>query len=401
MKLFISINGLKCGGAEKSLISFLNEIPEEYIKKNNLEIDLLVLCKKDYFFSDIPDWVNWLDTDTYVDGMFETINEYFKKGDRFNDVVKKMLVKLLLFFKKNNSESSVQRVWSFWKKIIPDQEKEYDLAISYVDGFSNYYVMDKVKANKKILWVHNEYAELNYNSEYDRKYFNAADAIVTISDSCVDSLKKTFPEVESKIWMIPNISSQKEIWNMADKFVPTEYTTNNTTKNILVSIGRLNHQKGFDMAIDAAKILADLIDFSWFILGIGELKEELEQKIKDNGLESKVHLIGNRENPYAYIKNADIFVQPSRYEGKSIVLDEAKILEKPIVVTNYDTVYDSITDNINGVIVEFAPDKLAEGIKMLLNDKDMQNRLSSNLKEEREKQEKDIYKYIRLMDSVR
>lgn len=97
------------------------------------------------------------------------------------------------------------------------QSKKYDLAISYVDGFSNYYVMDKVVATKKILWIHNEYEKLSYNSEYDRAYFNKADRLVTISERCVESLEKVFPECSSKIRMLYNISSTKMIWQLAEK----------------------------------------------------------------------------------------------------------------------------------------------------------------------------------------
>ncbi|WP_051194981.1 glycosyltransferase [Pseudobutyrivibrio ruminis] len=397
MNVFISINGLRCGGAEKSLISFLNEIPEEYIKRNDLKIDLLVLDKKDHFFTDIPAWVNTLQTDDMIDGMFESSLEHIKNPVSIPILFAKILTKIRMKLIKEENVSNVQHIWNMWKNNIEVRDEEYDIAISYVDGFSNYYVIDKIKAKKKVLWVHNEYSKLNYKKEYDKKYFDEADAIITISDICVNSLQENFPENVDKIRMIPNISSPKNIWNLAEKERPKEYVG----KNIIVSIGRLNIQKGFDMAIDAAKILSEKIDFSWYILGEGELREELEQRIRDCELQNKIHLIGNRSNPYPYIRYADVFVQPSRYEGKSIVLDEAKILEKPIVVTDYETVFDSIENDINGVIVGFNKEELANAIVNLFDDVKKRDRLVNALKNENEIKRTDIDKYLSLIEDLR
>lgn len=128
-----------------------------------------------------------------------------------------LLAKCLYKISKNPQYDTVQNLWNVWKRFVPMQSKKYDLAISYVDGFSNYYVMDKVVATKKILWIHNEYEKLSYNSEYDRAYFNKADRLVTISERCVESLEKVFPECSSKIRMLYNISSTKMIWQLAEK----------------------------------------------------------------------------------------------------------------------------------------------------------------------------------------
>ncbi len=393
MKVFISINGLRCGGAEKSLISFLNEIPKEYIRNHELEVDLLVLYKKGYFFNNVPDWINWLDTDDYLDGLFENTKEHFRNPVSLLVLMKKIGAKVKMKISKPKNASNVQHIWSCWKDIIPEQKKEYDLAISYVDGFSNYYVIDKVKAPRKILWVHNEYEKLNYNQTFDELYFDKADAIVTISDRCKSSLVTYFPRMKEKIHMIPNISSPKSIWQMAEEDINEDFGKDNS----IVSIGRLSEQKGFDLAIDAAEKLRTKIDFTWYIIGEGELKEFLQERIDAKGLNKNVFLVGNRNNPYPYIQKAKIFVQTSKYEGKSIVLDEAKILEKPIIVTNYTTAKDSIIDGKNGIIVEHDAGQLASMIEKLLNNQDLQNEFAKNLKAERLRTSKYIDKYLNLI----
>ena len=243
--------------------------------------------------------------------------------------------------------------------------------------------------------MHNEYEKLSYKMKFDKPYFEKADNIVTISDLCIQSLNNVFPDYKDKFRMLPNLSSADSIKRMAEMEEPTEYKGK---KNILLSIGRLEEQKGFDLAIKAAKILKDnKVEFCWFIIGQGELEHSLKSMICENGLEDVFKLIGVRKNPYPYIKNCLIFVQPSRYEGKSIVLDEAKILEKPIVVTNYTTVYDSITDGLSGSIVEFDEKKLADSIKKLIENDMLRTAYSNNLKEENKNINYNAERYLELM----
>jgi len=209
-------------------------------------------------------------------------------------------------------------------------------------------------------------------------------------------LKEEFPEFEKKIYCIANITSSEMVKNMAKNYFPAEYEGERC--NIL-SIGRLSNQKGFDMAVDAAALLKEKgFNFKWHIIGEGELRESLEKKIKDLSLEKNVLLLGTRSNPYPYIKNCSILVQSSRYEGKSVVLDEAKILATPIVVTSYLTVWDQIKDGKEGIITDISADGIANGIiTMLTNDhiyKDIRDYLTSqqygNVDE--------IKKYISLLD---
>ena len=106
--------------------------------------------------------------------------------------------------------------------------------------------------------------------------------------------------------------------------------------------------------------------FQWFIIGTGELREMLERQIAGAGVQEQVILLGARENPYPYIRGCDLLVQPSRYEGKSVVLDEAKILGKPVLAANYSTVRDQIQDGREGLIVEMNPIAIADGIVQLM-----------------------------------
>lgn len=382
-KILFVITTLYNGGAEKSLISLLQNLDS-----TRYEVDLLIFKKIGIFLNDIPNFVNVLD---YEEGMAELYG-----NTTTHKISKYKLFRLIsTFISKCFSRSYLRQRqirWKyFYKKYIPKVEKKYDTAIAYIEGEPFYFIMDKVKAKKKIVWIHNDYQSLNCDKKFDEPYFDKVDKIVSVSELCVDILKDTFPEYLDKICYIPNLVSSSTVRAFATKFYPIEYQKQ---KTILLSIGRLNHQKGFDMAIAAAKIMADHgYNFQWFIIGDGVLERDLKERISKNKLQDNVILLGIRQNPYPYIKYCDIFVQPSRFEGKSIALDEAKILGKPILVTKYSTVKDQILAGKEGIIVEMNSSKIAEGLENLISSKEQREKLTKYLLEFDYGNEKEILKY--------
>lgn len=385
------------GGAERSLVSFLKCIEDRGLQKD-YAIDLMVVCPGGIFMDQIPSYVNLVKADRATIWMGTGLdNPYLYRNPSLIGVFGKIRCllqkKIGTYDKRLNSE---QQQWSSWNSLIPNNKKKYDVAISYLEGYPNYYVMEKVNASKNVLWIHNEYKQLKYYPEYDKKYFNDCDEIITISKECVNSFLEAFPEYKDKISILENIAVTSEIIEKGNRFIPKEFDSYNGLK--LVSIGRLVDQKGFDIAVEAAKLLKNSIeDFLWLILGDGPDREKLTDQIKNSGLEDNVRLVGIKDNPYAYIKNADIFVQTSRYEGKSIVLDETKILLKPIVVTNYPTVHDAIEDGFNGSVVELDALSIANGIVRLNLDKSLQQRYINNLMASNKGNEEELKKYISTM----
>ena len=226
----------------------------------------------------------------------------------------------------------------------------------------------------------------------DLEYFEKVDKVVTISDLCAKDLKKNFPSIAEKFVVLPNLTSSQVIRNLAKEFYPPEFKRD--VLNI-VSIGRLNAQKGFEFALEAAlELKKSRVKFHWVVLGIGSLKEELEKKREELGVQDCFEFIGARENPYAYMKNADVLVQSSRFEGKSVVLDEGKILCCPIVTTNYPTVYDQINED-EGVIVAMSGKEIADGIMKILKEP---RRYSEYLSRHEYGNEKEIEGYYQLFD---
>lgn len=366
--------GMNRGGAERSLINLL-----EMTDRERYDIDLLVFDTSGKLMAQIPKGVRVLQPDRRL----ICISTSSKKEMVENFSAKAVAFRLAYNFAKNKEKipyiQSQEKWKSVYQPVLKPLHREYDIAVAYMHSLPSYYVIDKVNAKRKILWVHNDYSRLVEGMNFDRPYFEKADQVVTISEQCVRELEKAFPDLTDKFTCLYNLNPENKIREKALAFYPEEYRDCKGLK--LISIGRLNYQKGFDYAVDAAKILKDKnVDFSWFIIGSGELRQPLEDQIRSLGMEKEVYLLGERENPYPYIQNADIVVQTSRFEGKSIVLDEAKILYKPIITTDYVSVRDQIEDGKSGMIVSLHAQAIADAIAKLYQNAQLCEELSGYLK---------------------
>lgn len=390
-KILFIMSSLRNGGAERSLVNLL-----QLFDYQKYEVDLLLFQEEGIFLEQLPNEVHILHD-------CDILHLLYAKG---NNRIKGIKHPLLTFdhywgtfWARKKTESmyaSRQYRWEhYYKDRIPSiKTKKYDVAISYLHGEQLYYLVDKVDAKRKIAWIHTDYSKLNALEEHDLKYMRQVDSVVSISNICVETLCKTFPSIKEKFCMLPNLTSSSSIKYLAEKEYPKEYGGNEFK---IVSVGRLIHLKGFDMAVDAASILKENgLKFSWFILGDGELKTELNMQIKNKNVDDCVFLLGATDNPYKYMDGADILVQTSRYEGKSVVLDEAKILGKPIVVTNYDTVKDQVNDN-EGVIVNMSSEAIAAGIMKIIPRID---EIHTYLNAHEYGNQDEIYKYYQLIDNV-
>lgn len=358
-KLLFIMGTLENGGGERSLINLL-----QLIDYNKYDVDLILFKERGLLLKQVPKEVNILSNLKELHFMY---NDSIKQAFDFSHIKISFIHILGTLISKIMAKSGFhkgQYRWvHFYRNAIPKLNKKYDVAISYLEGETTFYLVDKIIAEKKIAWVHTDYSKINADIEIDLYYFKKIDKIVSISDVCVNILKTSFPSLENKFICLPNLISSKSIKFMAEQFVPSEFFKGKGIK--IVSVGRLIRLKGFDIALEAAKILKEnKVIFKWFVIGDGVLKEELEILRKKYQLEEYFEFLGIRENPYPYLKNADLIVQCSRYEGKSMVLDEAKILCKPIVVTNYDTVSDQISKN-EGIIVGINAHALAHGIEKM------------------------------------
>lgn len=390
-KLLFVIHRLDAGGAEKALVSLLN-----CLDYNKYDVTLISLSSGGLFLPQIPKAVHIKQPNrtlaAMVHGFFDAD---FWKYAKLKDIVRKVIYVVLQKHSKSNF-SHCQIRWDIWKDNIPELEEQFDVAISFMLLYCNYYVIDKVHAKKKILWMHHDYSELKESHVWDLEYFRKSDYTATISEVCKQKLVEAFPSISEKFVVVENITSKQLLMKQSEKQSDEPFFADKGFK--IVSIGRLCEIKGIDLAIDAAKILKDAgKQFKWYIIGEGPNESRYRSQIKRLGLEDQVCLLGIRSNPYPYIKCADIFVMPSRSEGRSIALDEAKLLERPIVVTKYPSVYDAITDSETGLLAEISPDSIADNIIKLYDSPELRGKLSCQLQMSAKSNEKEV---IEIFDSI-
>ena len=356
-RILFMIGTLQSGGVSKSIVNLLNAMDRTTYDVHLLLLDRAGDILSPYLPSDITVHVNREIENLHrglsgVRALLFTGHLWLAIGS---------LLRMLM--------SKISRAWAGrWLAYLMPRftELSFDLIVDYGGQQQLYYMVDKLDGKKKITFFHSDYTKWDYYYAADRLYYPKVDHIFSISQTCVDALKGFFPECRDKISIMENISSPELIRKQAAESIEIPETPLS-----LLTIGHVLKAKGIDLAIEAASQLKKKqIDFKWFFLG-KIIESDWLTLIEKKGLSDNFVFLGIRPNPYPYIKAAGIYVHPSRFEGKSIALDEAKILCKPIVVTNFSTVNDQFEDRVNASICEMNGGALADAIIELATNKEL------------------------------
>ena len=389
--LFI-IPSLHSGGAEKSLVTLLS-----LIDSGRYNVDLLLFRNEGLFSGCIPGHVNVIEAGEdyrYFDGSAKAALKFFLSHGDFQNAVKRLMYSAAL--KSRDADLRNRLSWKLLSCNLPGLPRVYDASIGFLEGTAIYYSIDKTTAAKHIGWLHTDYDRIPEQKGMDEPYFRRIDCLVGVSSKCCEKAERAFPFLKGKTVVIENIISRKMIEAAADG--EKVYNTSGGETTIL-TIGRLSPPKGIDLAVLAcAELKKRGLGIKWFHIGKGERFDELKALAVKNGVENDFIFLGEKANPYPYIRQCDIYVQPSRFEGKSIAIDEVKCLAKPIVVTNFSTVVDQITDGVNGLIAEMTPGSVADKVCALLDDEELKKRLCENLINEDVGNEDEINKLYRLIE---
>jgi len=361
-KVLFVIESLNCGGAEKSLVTLLNNL--DFSK---LSIELLLIKKGGDFEKFVP-----LEVKVIYHDPIESLDYFQKMVNRYKFFL------LRLFVRKYHL---AQLFWKAYGKNILGITKEYDIAIAYNQGFSTYFVAEKILANKKIAWLNIDYQKAGYLPKFDISMYKKFEKIVTVSEECQLSLINSMNTIGEEIstLVIEDILDIDMIRNWSLRKIDFPLTEGSIQ---IVTAARLAKQKGLHLAIDACKFLKDKgIPVKWYIIGEGPERNVLEERIKQADLQDDFYLIGFKENPYPAIKKCDIYVQTSLFEGMGLTVIEAAILEKPIVCTNFPTSYLIIRHEINGLICDMNAESVVQSILRYINNPDFTKNVINNLKD--------------------
>ena len=376
--ILIASFDMEVGGVERSLISLL----ENFDYFNN-KVDLML-------YRHSGDFMNLL-ADKHE--LLSEVKEYATYRKSIKEILKDKLYMLAITRILANLNSRIigkiknideigyiqmQRMWKYALPLLPKLNKEYDVAISYL--WPHYFVSEKVQAKRKIAWVHTDYSTIETDIDMDLKMWNKFDYIMAVSEECKNAFLKKYPILKDKVKVMENITSPDFIREMARENIEENIKNDNSFK--LVSVARLSHAKGIDNAVRALKVLHNrgLTNIKWYVVGYGGDEQMIRNLIKENNLEDSFILLGKKVNPYPYINAGDIYVQPSRYEGKAVTVVEAQILGKPVVITNYTTAKSQVRDNIDGYICKLSVEGIADGIEKLYRDKSLRENLAINCK---------------------
>lgn len=396
--LFV-INTMGIGGGEKALLEIFKRID---FKK--YEVSLFVLTGQGELINQVPEQVKLLNKKYYPISVLNRAG----KVRLFYTVIRAMIANnglpgkmryIISCLRMMMKQGDIRKDKLLWK-ILSDGaqrfEKEYDLAVAFLEGGAAYYVASHANAEKKAAFIHINYEMAGYNRMLDEDCYLKFDQVFTVSESVKNTFLRVYPECEKRTAVFYNLIDRERI---ICKAAEAGGFSDNFTGCRILTVGRLVPQKALDMAIDTMRILKDMdSNFRWYVLGEGELRKRLEEKICMFGLEEDFILLGTTDNPFPYYAQCDLYVHTAYFEGKSVAVEEAQVLGCTILVTEYDGVEEQVKDGVDGIICKSDSRLLAEKILDLVNDP--QKRMDYGIaasKREQADYGKEIDKLLRLL----
>ncbi len=393
-KIVFVTRRMMMGGIEKALISMLEQVPKE-----KYDITVLLVHTGGELFGEIPDHVK-------VQYIFDNENRIIKtlwkciiRGrfvTSFNVILNAVLLR-----RRGNTEFDE---FIYYSKTKPFESTQYDLAISYSGPLSLpvIFVAKNIKAKRKILWIHSDVSGLNVK-EHDvpvkklRKYFRLYDNIICVSQYAVTKFNKVFPNLPTRITAFSNILDKKRI---EERSIENKGFSDIFEGVRILTVGRISKEKGQDIIPKVlSKLLAKGYNVRWYCIGEGPILEELRNMIEEYHLENNLILLGMKQNPLPYVKDCDFYVQPSRRESYCITVAEARVFNKPIVITDTGA-SEQILHEKTGLIVEFGVQQVYKAIKRLMDDQPLKSTFIKNLSADNADTTQEMEKFYEIVDGI-
>lgn len=389
-KLLFIIPSLHVGGAEKGLINLLANF--DY---NKYEVDLLLFTKEGALLKELHPKVKVLPISTnfvvFSKGLISSCLSFFLKL-KWNLIYHR--IGFVLKSRQYPTNKAEQYSWNHLKNFLETPVTHYDIAIGFLEKTSIYCCVDVINAEKKLGFIRTDYSSLHLDKSFDEHYFHQLNCLCANGTLSLTILKREFPQLQSKLKLIENVTFPDKIHQLA-KAEPLF----DAGRISIVTVGRLEKPKGYELAVEACSLLVQKgYDVHWVIIGEGSERANIERIISEKQLQNNLILLGQKENPYPYISQANFYVQTSLHEGKSNTINEAKILCKPIVVTNFESVFEQITHLSNGIIAEKEAQSIADGIITLIEDVTLQQKLIDQLEKEKSVNGKEIEQLYHLLE---
>lgn len=381
-KILILMHYMELGGAESALLGLLQSVDPD-----RADVDVFI-------YSHRGELMQYLPTDKVR--LLEEVESYSLTEKPVSEVIRKGYLRLAIarmlgrWHADNYSRTITDKDKPFeggtffqqrktWR-VLPDiqPDVEYDLAINFMTP--HFVLLNRVIARKKVGWIHTDYTRISIDVDEERKMWSRLDLIASISEEVGNKFCEVFPSLRGKLVQIENILNSAFVRKRAGEF-EVEWKDDDSVLKLL-TIGRYSPPKRMEMIPSICRGLKEAgVNVKWYIVGYGSV--DIERAVRENmcneRVEEQVILLGKKDNPYPYIQACDIYVQPSKYEGKSITVREAQILCKPVVITNYPTAKSQVDDGVDGVIVPLDVDGCTAAMADFLKDKEKQERIAGYL----------------------
>ncbi|HBA46446.1 MAG TPA: glycosyltransferase [Lachnospiraceae bacterium] len=362
-------------------------------------------------------------------GLMKTVcRAFFRNGGQMNKI--RSIGKSFSSMRRRGKVQTEKLLWRMLSEGSRRFEEQFDLAVAWLEGASAYYVAEHVKAARKCAFIHIDYESAGYTREMDQNCWDSFEKIFMVSREVKEHFLAVYPEYADKAEIFHNLVDQEGIRRqsmvrggfsdgregvfsgmrgvydgMGDASNGGEGVSNgigNASDGYegkrLLTVGRLTYQKAYDIAIDAMKILKDRgCKARWYVLGEGDQRKALEKKIAALHLEEDFVLLGAVENPYPYYVQADIYVHATRFEGKSIAIQEAQTLGCAVIASDCNGNREQIEDGVDGILCQLTPEGIAESIETLLQNEELRNKLGKAAERKNMAQEQELQKLLALL----
>lgn len=397
-KVLFVINTLGQAGAETALLELLRKLDSEAY-----EISLYVLMGQGEMVHALPEYV------TLLNRRYDDCSVLSAEGKRYlmKNVLRAMfrhltVVKLIPYLMRHLiamiSKAKIQPDKLLWRVLSDGGERfdeQFDLAVAYLEGGSTYYVADHVKAKQKAAFVHVDYGKAGYNRSLDRDCYLQYNKVFAVSDEVKNAFLEVYPECAERTDVFHNILNHESI---IGKSKESGGFTDDFHGIRLLSVGRLTAQKAFEVSIEAMKLLKEQGEqVRWYVLGEGDQRKKLEELVKTMGLEEDFLMPGAVSNPYPYMAQADIYVHASRFEGKSIAIQEAQILGKAMVVSDCSGNREQVIPGVDGLMCDLTPEAICNAVKELLQDAELAKRLGETAAKKNVGDESELKKLLSMI----
>lgn len=391
-KLLFMCISMNIGGTEKALLTMLNEMD-----RSKYEITLLMLEEYGGFLNQIPDGIKVMYLKEY-----KTLKKFIndppqlvaKELIKNRKIIKGLSVLFVYIISKLMKDISI-----YYKYILSNVDtlnEEYDIAIAYAGpmDFISYFVINKIKSKKRVQWIHFDISKIGFNVNFAKKIYDKFDKVFVVSNEGKDKLINFLPSLKDKTEVFFNIISCKMIEKMSYE---GEGFSDDFDGTRILTVGRLSKEKGQDLIIPVLKKLKENgYKVRWYCIGDGPAKKEYEKLVDKLNIKDDFIFLGSKLNPYTYMKECNIYVQPSKHEGYCITLGEARCFNNPIVTTNFTGANEQIVNENTGLVCEINEEEIYKAIKKLLDDKKLYKNIKDNLNNEIV----DSTKEIRKLESI-